>query len=274
MTVRELGRLLEEVRPLSETRRARLPAFERRARTIVAGLTVLHTALTVLGAREAVVSEGALREGMMIEELRRHAAYASGLSARQRSALALAERFGANLAHARHVTALSRELFDQLCQAGAELPPQGRGLLKAAATLHEVGQLIAQSGHHKHSAYLIRHGGLRGFTPAEIEVIAQVARYHRRSLPKASHPEYAALSAEDRRLVDQLSAILRVADGLDRSQASGSKVRRLERSGNGWRLEVTAANALDLAGAESKADLWEREFGPLNIAALEVRRVR
>ncbi|GAA5513484.1 exopolyphosphatase [Deinococcus carri] len=261
----DLGALLERTRSLSAARRARLPGLEKRAGTVVAGFAVLHAALEVLGAGRATVSEGALREGMLIEELGRHVAYARGLSARQRSVLETAERFGANLAHARHVTALARDLLARLEGAGERFPEEARSLLTAATGLHEVGQLVAQSSHHKHSAYLIRHAGLRGFTPREIELVAQLARYHRKSGPKPAHPEYAALPPTDRALVARLAAVLRVADGLDRSHAGQVRVQNLTRTPSGWTLTVGGANPLDLAGARDKADLWGREFGPLTL---------
>ncbi|RTR27770.1 Ppx/GppA phosphatase family protein [Deinococcus radiophilus] len=268
ISVEDLGELIGQLRRMNEEERAQIPAFAKRARIIVAAATVLHTALTVLGASSAVISEGALREGMLAEELQRHEQYVSGLSARHRSALALAERFRVDLPHARQVTALSRELYTQLCEQGEALPSHGRGLLRAAATLHEAGQLIAQSSHHKHSAYLIRHGGLLGFGPDEVELVAQIARYHRRSLPKDSHPEFVVLSGADQRLVSQMAAILRVADGLDRSYGGHTRLEALERSGKGWQLTACVPNTLDRQGAQEKADLWEREFGPLSFVWL------
>jgi len=267
LSTADLGALLERTRSLPLARRARLPGLERRADTIVAGLAVLHAALEALGAMHATVSEGALREGMLIEELGRHAAYSGGLSARQRSVLEAAERFGANLAHARHVAALARDLLAGLEAAGEPFAPEARSLLTAAAGLHEVGQIVAQSAHHKHSAYLIRHAGLRGFSPRETELVAQLARYHRKSVPRPSHAEYLALPPADRLLVSRLAAVLRVADGLDRSHAGQTRVRALTRSPGGWTLAVVGATLLDLAGARDKADLWTREFGPLTLDA-------
>lgn len=268
-TVAELGAALERVRTLPAARRARLPGLERRADTVVAGFAVLHAALEELGARTFTVSEGALREGMLIEELERTAAYVSGLSPRQRSVLATAERFGANLAHARQVASLAQALLAGLEAAGESFPAEARSLLTAAAGLHEVGQIVAQSSHHKHSAYLIRHAGLRGFSPREIDLIAQLARYHRKSPPKPSHPEFMALPPADRALVSRLAAVLRVADGLDRSHAGQTRVRHLSRDAGGWTLSVEGATPLDQEGAEAKADLWTREFGPLRLAVAE-----
>lgn len=262
----ELGGLLRDLRKMTEAERGHIAAFSKRARIIVAAASVLHTAMEVLGIERAVVSEGALREGMLIEEMQQQEHYVAGLSARQRSALALAERFRVDLGHARQVVNLSADLFTRLQGAEQKLPEGGLGLLRAAATLHEAGQIVAQSGHHKHSAYLIRHGGLRGFDAGDIELIAQIARYHRRSLPHSGHENYHALSKEDQRLVRQMAAILRVADGLDRSYSGGVSLRELKRGKRGkrgWTLSVCGHNMLDRSGAGEKADLWEAEFGPL-----------
>ena len=125
LSVAELGELLEYVRGLKGAARARVPGLERRADTVVAGLVTLHAALSVLGAQEFTVSEGALREGMLIEELTRLEAYSSSISARQRSVLGMAERFGANLSHSRQVAALARELLSRLRALGAELGAEG-----------------------------------------------------------------------------------------------------------------------------------------------------
>lgn len=261
----ELGDLLEKIRKSKPQQRAKLPGVDRRLATIVAGLGVLHTALAALGATWVTVSEGALREGMLVEELRRMQAFTSALSPRQRSVLATAERYGVNLAHAQQVAELSRQLFDALRQAGRTFPDDARSLLTSAAVLHESGQLVAQSSHHKHSAYLIRHAGLRGYSPQEIEIIAQVARYHRKSTPKNTHAEYVALAAPERQLVTELAAILRVADGLDRSHSGSTKIEGPQRQGAGWTLRVSGATPLDLAGVALKADLWNKVFGLLNI---------
>ncbi|ANE42851.1 Ppx/GppA phosphatase family protein [Deinococcus puniceus] len=271
-SVADLAGLLERVRRLSPATRAKLPGLGNRADTIVAGLAVLHAALELLGAETVTVSEGALREGMLIEELSRFQSFSSGLSARQRSVLATAKRFGANLGHSQQVAALSRALMDGLIAAGVPFPEDARSLLTAAAALHETGQIVAQSSHHKHSAYLIRHAELRGFGPHDIERIAQVARYHRKSLPKPSHADFMTLPAADRALVSRLSAMLRVADGLDRSHAGQTQIHSLTRSGQGWTVQISGATPLDLAGARDKADLWTREFGGLEFKVMPAEK--
>jgi exopolyphosphatase/guanosine-5'-triphosphate,3'-diphosphate pyrophosphatase len=94
---------------------------------------------------------------------------------------------------------------------------EGRGVLEAAGVLHDIGYLVNHSSHHKHSYYIIANGELDGFSPRERELIANVARYHRRSHPKTGHQSYKALDSHDRKIVRRLAGILRVADGLDRT---------------------------------------------------------
>ncbi len=281
-----LGDLLQDLSRMTTTRRAKVPGLDaKRADIIVAGAVVLHTALELLGAETVTVSAGALREGMLHEYLLEQQDWTSGLPSRQRSVLELAERFGANLAHARQVTLLSQNLYDRLQTLGVlpggptedDLAANPRSLLSAAATLHEIGLLVGQSSHHKHSAYLIRHAGLLGYDPAQIDLVAQVARYHRKSVPKPSHPEYAALNPADQKTLSQLAAVLRVADGLDRSHAQSVRILDLRRQSRaeqhrgepGLLLRVSGVHGLELGGVTQKGDLWEQMFGPLKIEVAE-----
>lgn len=262
-TTSALSEFLREMQKLDTPGRIKAGIDPKRADIIVAGAAILETALLELGASTVTVSSGALREGMLIEELALQERWREGLSLRQQSAIDLAERFQVSLPHARQVTALARDLLGRLQRRGVELGDEAASLLSAAAFLHEVGQAVSQSSHHKHSAYLIRHGGLRGFDARQTELIAQIARYHRKGLPRTAHPEYQALDSEDRRLVAQLGAVLRVADGLDRSHAGQSVITDLHRDGENWILSVRGATPLDLSGVREKADLWRQVYGPL-----------
>jgi exopolyphosphatase/guanosine-5'-triphosphate,3'-diphosphate pyrophosphatase len=129
----------------------------------------------------------------------------------------LAERCDDNPAHSSHVAHLATGLFDATRKLHG-LGDAQRDYLEAAALLANVGLVISHSKHHLHSYYVIRNSELVGFTDPEIELIAQVARYHRKSAPKPSHPTFAALTREHQRVVEVLAGLLRVAIGLDRSQ--------------------------------------------------------
>jgi exopolyphosphatase/guanosine-5'-triphosphate,3'-diphosphate pyrophosphatase len=136
-------------------------------------------------------------------------------------------------------------LFDQT-RATHGLTDREREWLEYAALLHDVGGLISFARHHRHSYYLIKNGDLRGFHPDEIEVIALVARYHRRGTPKRSHDEYARLSAPLRKTVRTLSSILRVAESLDRSHAQAISGIELRDRGDDALLTVHTATDAEL----------------------------
>jgi exopolyphosphatase / guanosine-5'-triphosphate,3'-diphosphate pyrophosphatase len=135
----------------------------------------------------------------------------------RRSVLALMEACDDEPDHARNVARLALRLFDLLVPLH-RLDDGARAVLEAAALLANVGQFISHDGHHLHSYYVIRNSErLVGFTDAEIELIAQVARYHRKSAPKPSHEAFAALDSHSKKTVQILAGLLRVAIGLDRS---------------------------------------------------------
>jgi exopolyphosphatase/guanosine-5'-triphosphate,3'-diphosphate pyrophosphatase len=232
----------------------------RRADIVVAGAIVFDEILEGLGAREVLLCEWALREGILLDyihghprSLRRAEAYPD---VRRRSVQHLAERCQFDERHARHVAALSLQLFDALRPLHA-LPAAARGLLESAALLHDIGHLISYPGHHKHTYYLVKNGGLRGFSPLEIETIALVARYHRQSHPKRRHPSFGTLPKPARRTVRTLAGILRIADALDRSHRQVVRaVRVVERNGVlRLRCETRGNSDLEAWGVPGRAEL-------------------
>jgi exopolyphosphatase/guanosine-5'-triphosphate,3'-diphosphate pyrophosphatase len=117
--------------------------------------------------------------------------------------------------HASHVARLTMRLFD-LLQAEHRCTPLHRLILEVAAWLHDIGVFINTRGHHKHSMYIIQHTEFPGLNARVINLIALVARYHRKAIPQPTQPDYMALSHDDRLVVCKLAALLRVADALDR----------------------------------------------------------
>ncbi|MEL7208825.1 MAG: exopolyphosphatase, partial [Actinomycetota bacterium] len=193
----------------------------KRADIIVAGALIAEQLVDALGVEELVVSEYALREGVLLDTFRRHhgASLHHLRDLRRRSVLALAELTDEDPVHSATVAGHALDLFDGLAPLHG-LDDRHREYLEAAALLCNVGLFISHSAHHKHSYYVIRHAEhLTGFTDDEIEIIAQTARYHRRSAPKKKHEAYAALDPSTRRVVSTLAGILRVAIGLDRTHA-------------------------------------------------------
>jgi exopolyphosphatase/guanosine-5'-triphosphate,3'-diphosphate pyrophosphatase len=143
------------------------------------------------------------------------------------------------------------------------LEPGSRDLLAAAALLHDVGYVVGYRQHHKHSYHLIANAHLDGFTPREREIIALVARYHRRAAPRKKHSEWAKLPREDRKLVRQLSSLLRIADALDRRHSKGIREIHCRVRGDQVRiaLETERDVSVELHGAMEKSRLFEEVFG-------------
>jgi exopolyphosphatase/guanosine-5'-triphosphate,3'-diphosphate pyrophosphatase len=174
-------------------------------------------------------------------------------------------------AHSAQVTKLALELFDQTTDRHG-LGDDAREVLEAAALLCNVGLFLSHAQHHKHSYYVIRSSEhLTGFNDREIELIAQVARYHRKSAPKSKHPEFAALEPEDQRLVSTVAGILRVAVGLDRNHSA--RVHALRCQDLGDHLEIAVAPepgediTLELYSASTRRDLLESMLGiPVEVA--------
>lgn len=262
--IREVGRELVDL-PLSRRLRVRGLAPER-ADIIAVGAVILETILDLLDVEEIILSEWALREGVLLHYIHQHPRKLERAEdypdVRRRSVIELAERCQYDEKHARHVADLSSQLFDQTRTAHG-LGRRERELMEHAAILHDIGHHISHPRHHRHSHYLIRNGGLRGFEPLEVEVMAGIARYHRRGIPKKRQPDYGSLPQKARRTIRILAGILRVADALDRGH--GQKVRRItaRRRSGVTTLRCTARGEIELElwGARRRVDLLERALG-------------
>ncbi len=224
LSLSELNRIVERLRKSSRAERLEIPGMsDRRAEIILAGALILQEAMTILNAESITVCERALREGVVVDWMLTRGLISDSLryqsSVRQRSVLNLAQKYQVNIEHSERVGQFALRIFDQTQGILHHWGNRERGLLWAGAMLHNCGHFVNHAAHHKHSYYLVRHGGLLGYTEAEIEVIANIARYHRKSQPKKKHENYRMLpSKEYRQMVDQLSAILRLGVALDRRQ--------------------------------------------------------
>jgi exopolyphosphatase/guanosine-5'-triphosphate,3'-diphosphate pyrophosphatase len=223
VSTKQIHRLRKEVSNRSITERMKLPGLDpRRADLIVSGGVLLDTILRHLDAKEITLCDFALREGLVLDYIqrnRRHIAQAGQYpDVRRRSVVELAERCSYWPEHAHQVAKLALSVFDQT-RGIHGLTDREREWLEFAALLHDIGTHISYPRHHKHSYYLIKNGDLRGFEPEEAEMIALVARYHRKTSPKKAHVPFSALGPKRREAVRSLAAILRFAETLDRSHA-------------------------------------------------------
>lgn len=236
----------------------------KRVDTLLPATIVLRRLMELTGLGAFTVCDKAIREGLIHDFIERHR---EGIRAeteipdvRRRSVVALARRCRAPETHSLHVAALALRLFDQTTSLH-RLGDRERTWLEYAAMLHDVGYLINGRQHHKHAYYLIKHGDLAGLAADEIEVIAQVARYHRRALPGPKHGPFDALTPQLKRTVRLLAALLRIADALDRTHFS--VVRSLDvKPGRTVSIvaRVSGDAELELWAARNRADLFERVF--------------
>ena len=216
------------------------------------------------GRDELVLCDKAIREGIIYDFIQRHRerlkAEAEIPDLRRRNVMALARRCQSPEAHCIHVAGLALRLFDQTTRLH-RLGPTERNWLEYAAILHDVGYLINERQHHKHTYYVITNSDVGGLSGEEIQVVANVARYHRRAVPQLKHEGFEALSPAHKRTVRILAALLRIADGLDRTHFS--VVRTLDvRVGTTITitLHVTGDAELETWAAAGRADLFERVF--------------
>jgi len=241
---------LEELREIQQifatTKRSRLadiPGMDpRRRATLPAAAAVLRKLLDHFAPIDLVTSDRSLRDGLLADWVERHRpeliAVAPGGSPRRRTVLRMMDRFAGDRAHAEQVRRLALTLFDGLqLDLDEATRASWRAMLEDAALLHDVGHHISARDHHKHGQYIILHSRMVGYTGPEVAVLANIVRYHKRS-PKSDHDGFAALDEPQRTQVEHLSAILRVADALDRSHCQ--LVQDLEIRDDGTAVNLTA----------------------------------
>ncbi|MEH1931238.1 Ppx/GppA phosphatase family protein [Nostoc sp.] len=281
-SLKDLRELVNRLRKLSNSERAAIPGMpDKRAEVILAGAVILQEAITLLGSESVTVCERSLREGVIVDWMLTHGLIEDKLryqsSVRERNVLKLANKYHVNLEYSDRVAKFAQSLFDQTQGILHHWGADERQLLWAAAILHNCGHYISHSSHHKHSYYLIRNGELLGYTETEIEIIANLARYHRKSPPKKKHEDYQNLLTKDQRqMVSQLSAILRLAVALDRRQIGAIAQVQCEcypqlRQCNLliFPSESDDDCALELWSLDYKKGVFEEEFGVKLVANLE-----
>ena len=261
-----LRRLRKQLVAADIEERLHMPGLDpRRADLSVAGSVLLDTILRGLGAEDITLCDLALREGLVLDYVHRNSARIRKVErypdVRRRSVVELGERCGYWSEHAQQVARIALSIFDQTRSVHG-LSDREREWLEYAALLHDVGVHISYDRHHRHSYYLIKNGDLRGFEPREIEVIALVTRYHRQATPKKSHEGYGDLNSSLRGTVRMLSAIVRLAEGLDRSHAQALAGIDLFPRGDDYlaRLRANGDAELELWAAHRHVAPLEREL--------------
>lgn len=262
-TAEELSKITRTVlKAETAEQRLRITGLDpKRVDIITAGILVLEESFRTLRIKRMVVSEYALREGITYDYLQNRRFTKSQhhdlSNIRYSSVLHLAKTFHFDEEHSRQIAKLSLQIFDQT-QGLHQLDVREREFLEYAALLHEVGLFISHAQHHRHSYYLIRNAELAGFTDTEKEIIANIARYHRKSHPKSKHEGFLRLSEKDRVIVKKLAAILRLADGLDRGHSK--KVSDIKCTANGRKVTLNVKSVEDLSLEEWAVNMKKSLF--------------
>ena len=291
--------LVQRLAALPASQRSSVPGIKpARADLILAGAIVIQGALLAGGFEQLEVTEAGLREGVFFERL----LTGSGTLAkpvstgsvgsigsldrdpplfaelRRTSVLNLAAQYRSDTAHTDHVANLALGMFDELARLGLHPGDRGeRELLWAACMLHDIGMSVDYDDHHKHSRYLILNGGLPGYSPVEVAIVAQAARYHRKGMPDPG-PMAALFGAGDAERLDRCAVLLRLAEDLERSRdqlVRGTRFAVAPGNGAGGaghgielRLISDGETAVPRWAARRESELFAKAFGqPLLVAA-------
>lgn len=269
-----LRKVIEKLAGLTfEERISKLGLREDRADVILPAAVVYERVAELAGASEILVPRIGVKEGLvldLVDELRNSVAHWDRREGEIRTAaILLGRRFFFDESHASQVARLSLTLFNEMGSLHG-LKSRERRLLLAGALLHDIGQYISYRGHHKHSQYLIVNSELPGFSPAERQLVGFLARYHRRSEPRDSHPGFLELNESDREVVRKLAAILRVADALDREHVArvASLRPRIEEDEVVLEIETRGDLTLEEWALRKKGQMFENVFGkPVRLEA-------
>ncbi len=274
LPLKDLHRVLERLAELTD--RERIKEFglrPDRADVILPAGLVYEQVAKIADVSQIHVPHAGVKEGILYDLLDSLSVKKDPRERKERmvreGSMSLGRRFQFDEEHGAHVAKLALSVFDQT-QAEHGLGDPERAILHAAALLHDVGRFVDDRRHHRHSYYLISQSELPGLSEAETELVAQVARYHRRKEPTIKHEPYARLSVEDRDRVLRLSAILRVADALDREHRQVVRSVTVERKGPKTTLALVGQGdfALEEWSVNDKGGLFCRTFE----TTLELRR--
>lgn len=272
-TILEKKKILKAIKRILSAKdlkeRKEIPGMDPlRADIIVGGALILEYILENTQIDKLIVSTYGLREGILFDTLEKqneieklkHLGHL-----RESTIRSIAQQYGVNLKHSTHVKKFSLKLFDELADYH-KLGVREREWLESAAILHDVGYHISVDQHHKHSYYIISHCIMPGFTNDEAEMIANIARYHRKSHPKKKHENFARLTPERQDIVRKLAGILRIAEGIDRRQMQIVKDIEIQKDNNSIRIKLipNSSNILpdvEVWGAERRKPLLEETLG-------------
>ncbi len=214
---------------------------------------------------EILVPETSIRDGIIIsqsaEPLNKNVQkeFAPQILA---SALNLLHKYNGDTAHAQYVRLTALKIFDSL-ESELGLDEHDRMLLEIAALLHDVGTFIRSSDHHEHSKYIIEHSEIFGLNRDELTIVSQIAYWHRGNKSMQSDAKFLSLPREERLAILKLTAILRVADCLDRAHTQRINSFKISFTNDTMTITTdgTHQNILEKIAIVEKSDMFESVFG-------------
>lgn len=278
---KDIEKIVKKLAKMSYRERLEVSGLsDKRAEIIVPGAVILLEAMNMLKLNSIVISERALREGMIVDWMLTRGLINSRLryqnEVKKRNVIKIAQKYHVDLDYGQRVAKFALSIFDQLWEQLHSWNETERELLWSAAILHNSGVYISHSSHHQHSYYLIRNAELLGFTELELELIANIARYHRKSKPKKKHEPYYNLPHKQYQLmVRQLSAILRLAVALDRRNkgAIAAVNCQYDRDNRSLQFQIQPTEigdscSLELWNLSYKKEVFEEEFNVTLLASI------
>jgi exopolyphosphatase/guanosine-5'-triphosphate,3'-diphosphate pyrophosphatase len=264
ITRAEVRHLLDRLRKMTPEARRSLPGLSPdRADIIVAGVAIIDRLMRQFNLNRVTIHDRGVRDGLLLTMIDRSLGSSSeNIHEREVAVERFAARCNSDPVHGKQIARLAGLIYSQLIDRFS-LDPHDRTLLETAARLQDVGYLINYEDHHKHSYYLILNSRLAGFQPQELELIANIARYHRGADPKKKHDNFSQLSPRDQLRVRRMASILRLAGGLDRSNSQQVRSLAIVPNGRGLKLEVVADELpeVDIWTAQRRSSSFEKAFG-------------
>ena len=268
LAYRDLKKVIDLLCSLPLEQRRKVPGINpERADIIIVGAAILDTFMKELSIDTITTTSRGLQDGLLVDYLSRMENFPlfGTLSPRESSVLQLGRSCGINESHARTVTSLVLEIFDSAKEIKLHnFGDPERELLEYAAFLHDIGSFISFTNHHAHSYYIIKNSELLGFDQKEIDIMANIARFHRKKKPRKKRLEVLDLGEHEQAMVMILSTFVRLGESLDRSHAGlvqHARFVRIEK--NEVILEIVAQNdcQLEIWGVESEQRAFEKVFG-------------
>jgi exopolyphosphatase/guanosine-5'-triphosphate,3'-diphosphate pyrophosphatase len=265
VAAKDLKKLADQLLPLPADQISATYSVPPNETEALAPALLAYAELTRLNqVDQLLVARASMREGLVLHMVRSIGSASSVLFPDQTIAAAinLARKYQADEKHGVHTAELARAIFQAL-RPQHQMGEKEQLLLEVASIVHDIGEFVASAGHHRHTYYLLTHSEVFGLSQMDLEIVANVARYHRRGVPQADHPAYASLPRPARLTVNRLSAILRVADALDKSHSQRVQNPKFTIEGDELQIRVDGGEEMGLEriALDAKAGLFEEVFG-------------